>query len=95
MNWIINNQLGRRNLHPDQASYLRGKRYNAESGMDLKAYAEASGKVVTTLRYKAMAFRVASESHVRFVNVADSWRNLAEIHAARINPLPHLTKLFP
>ena len=21
---------GRRNLHPDQASYLRGKRYNAE-----------------------------------------------------------------
>ena len=30
MNWMINNQLGRRNLHPDQASYLRGKRYNAE-----------------------------------------------------------------
>lgn len=29
-NWIINNQLGRRNLHPDQASYLRGKRYNGE-----------------------------------------------------------------
>lgn len=28
--WIINNQLGRRNLHPDQASYLRGKRYNGE-----------------------------------------------------------------
>lgn len=30
MYWIINNQLGRRNLHPDQVSYLRGKRYNAE-----------------------------------------------------------------
>ena len=30
INWIINNQLGRRNLHPDQASYLRGKRYNAD-----------------------------------------------------------------
>lgn len=30
MNWIIENQLGRRNLHPDQASYLRGKRYNGE-----------------------------------------------------------------
>ena len=51
--------------------------------MDLKAYAEASGKVVTTLRYKAMAFRVASESHVRFTEVSDSWRNLAEIHAAK------------
>lgn len=30
INWIIDNQLGRRNLHPDQASYLRGKRYNGE-----------------------------------------------------------------
>jgi phage N-6-adenine-methyltransferase len=28
--WIINNQLGRRNLIPDQASYLRGKRYLSE-----------------------------------------------------------------
>jgi hypothetical protein len=30
MNWIINNQLGRRNVTPEQASYLRGKRYNME-----------------------------------------------------------------
>jgi DNA-binding XRE family transcriptional regulator len=28
--WIINNQLGRRNLTPEQTSYLRGKRYNLE-----------------------------------------------------------------
>ena len=28
--WIINNQLGRRNLFPEQVSYLRGKRYNLE-----------------------------------------------------------------
>jgi len=34
INWIINNQLGRRNLHPDQASYLRGKRYNGEKRQD-------------------------------------------------------------
>ncbi len=39
-NWIINNQLGRRNLHPDQASYLRGKRYNAEKA----SVPNASGK---------------------------------------------------
>lgn len=32
INWIINNQLGRRNVTPDQASYLRGKRYNMEKG---------------------------------------------------------------
>ena len=29
-NWIIENQLGRRNLTPEAASYLRGKRYQAE-----------------------------------------------------------------
>lgn len=29
-NWIIDNQLGRRNLSPIQASILRGKRYNAD-----------------------------------------------------------------
>ena len=29
-NWIIDNQLNRRNLAPTEASYLRGKRYNAE-----------------------------------------------------------------
>lgn len=30
MNWIINNQLGRRNLNKSQISYLRGKRYITE-----------------------------------------------------------------
>jgi len=30
VNWIIDNQLGRRNLQPWQMSVLRGKRYNAE-----------------------------------------------------------------
>ncbi len=29
-NWIINNQLGRRNITSEQASYLRGKRYQSE-----------------------------------------------------------------
>ncbi len=29
-NWMINNQLGRRNLTKQQQSYLRGKRYNNE-----------------------------------------------------------------
>ena len=28
--WIIANQLGRRNLTPEQKSYLRGKRYQLE-----------------------------------------------------------------
>lgn len=30
VNWVISNQLGRRNLIPEDVSYLRGKRYEAE-----------------------------------------------------------------
>jgi len=29
-NWLIDNQLGRRNLTPEAVSYLRGKRYQLE-----------------------------------------------------------------
>ena len=34
INWIIDNQLGRRNLAPWQQSILRGKRYNAVKRKD-------------------------------------------------------------
>ena len=34
MNWIIDNQLGRRNLTGAQRSYLRGKRYEKEKKVD-------------------------------------------------------------
>ena len=33
LNWIISNQLGRRNLNPNQIAYLRGKRYETEKKM--------------------------------------------------------------
>src|SRR5215471_12964652 len=33
-NWVINNQLGRRNLTEENKSYLRGKRYNLEKRQD-------------------------------------------------------------
>lgn len=48
VNWIINNQLGRRNLHPDQASYLRGKRYNLEKSSTPNPHGVGgkSGKIV-------------------------------------------------
>ena len=54
----------------------------AQSGMDLKAYAEASGKVYQTLVKKLWAWRVVSVIHVDNENAQDNWRNLAEIHAA-------------
>jgi hypothetical protein len=34
VNWIIANQLTRRNLAPEQKSYLQGKRYNLEKRQD-------------------------------------------------------------
>ena len=64
-------------LHP-----LEEGKHAAESGMDLKAYAEASGKVRKTLSNKVMAWRVLSVADVGHELVRDSWSQLAEIHAA-------------
>lgn len=35
-NWMIDNQLGRRNLKPEQTAYLRGLRYNTEKQTGFK-----------------------------------------------------------
>ena len=65
-------------LHP-----LEEGKHAAESGMDLKAYAQAAGKARQTLQHKVYAYRVlASVPHVGHADIRDSWRNLAEIHAA-------------
>ena len=65
-------------LHP-----LEEGKHAAQSGMDLKAYAEASGKARGNLAYKVMAYRVMSLCHTCDTDKAsDNWRNLAEIHAA-------------
>lgn len=57
-------------------------KHAAQSGMDLKSYAERAGKKYTTLYDKAKAYRVLTVTHVRNDQARDSWRNLAEIHAA-------------
>ena len=64
-------------LHP-----LEEGKHAAQSGMDLKAYAEASGKARTTLSDKVKAYRVLAVTHVGHEDARDNWRNLAEIHAA-------------
>jgi protein gp37/ParB-like chromosome segregation protein Spo0J len=83
-------------LHP-----LEEGKHAAESGMDLKAYAAASGKVYRSLYDKARAYAVLAVLHVQIAEsyegtpeqqmlalrdlsatARDSWRNLAEIHAA-------------
>ena len=64
-------------LHP-----LEEGKHAAESGMDLKAYAEAAGKNEKTLHTKLRSWRVLANLHVEISQIRDSWRNLAEIHAA-------------
>lgn len=51
--------------------------------MDLKAYAEQSGKVYKTLSFKVCAWRVLDAVlHVKNDKASDSWRNLSELHAS-------------
>ena len=64
-------------LHP-----LEEGKHAAQSGMDLKAYAEASGKGYRNLVYKKDAYQVMAVAHVCNTDIRDNWRNLAEIHAA-------------
>ena len=65
-------------LHP-----LEEGKHAAESGMDLKAYAEQAGKARSTLKDKVHAYRVLSSvAHMRHEDAQGQWRNLAEIHAA-------------
>ena len=64
-------------------SPLEEGKHAAESGMDLKAYAEMAGKARETLSKKVMGWRVlASVVHVDHNTARENWRNLAEIHAA-------------
>ena len=49
--------------------------------MGLKEYAEKAGKNEKTLHTKIRAWRVLANLHVE-IDSTDSWRNLAELHAA-------------
>jgi hypothetical protein len=50
--------------------------------MDLKAYAEASGKARTTLTDKVKAYRVMSVTDIRHDDAQAYWSCLAQAHAA-------------
>ena len=64
-------------LHP-----LEEGKHAAQSGMDLKSYAERAGKSRRTLLDKVYAWQVLSCCTCNTADIRDSWRNLAEIHAA-------------
>jgi protein gp37/ParB-like chromosome segregation protein Spo0J len=64
-------------LHP-----LEEGKHATESGMDLKAYAEATGKKYDAMHQRVRAWRVLHVSNENRAEIRDDWRNLAEIHTA-------------
>ncbi len=67
--WMINNQTGRRNLAPERARYLRGKRYNAEKkshGGDRRVdEASPHGENLKTAEVLAKRFNVSPATVAR------------------------------
>lgn len=82
INWIINNQLGRRNVTPEQASYLRGKRYNMEKldqGGDRKSKDQNDLlKGETTAARLADEFKVSAPTIKRDGKFAEAVDKLAD-----------------
>ncbi len=77
--WLINNQLGRRNLTPEAVSYLRGKRYNLEktSGHGTKS-AGQNGTQIETAERLASDYKVGTRTIKRDAQFADAVDALAE-----------------
>ncbi len=80
LEWIVTNQLGRRNLTPEQASYLRGRRYNLEKGR----WGRESGK---TFRSN-MADKLAKEFNVtdRTIRSDGTYAAAIDTLAANVGP---------
>lgn len=75
--WIINNQLGRRNVTPEQASYLRGKRFNSEKnghGGDRKSNHQYDGLIDTAdkLADEYNVGRATIERDAKFAKAVDT-----------------------
>ena len=79
--WICKNQLGRRNLTPEQRKYLIGKQYEAEkqsNGGDRKSSMKKSvGQNDQLIERKHTRRRIADENNVNesFVRRAESFAN--------------------
>lgn len=84
--WIITNQLARRNLSEEQKSYLRGKRYQSEKKAEgapvgnknaAKQLAH-NGPVVTTANKLAAEFKVSKNTIKRDAEFAEAVDTIAE-----------------
>lgn len=91
INWIIDNQLGRRNLAPWQMSILRGKRYNAEKkelGGDRRSMYQ-NDTLIPTREKLADQFGVSSATIQRDGDFAKAAEQAAQENNT---PLMQLTK---
>jgi hypothetical protein len=66
INWIIANQLGRRNLTEEQKSYLRGKRYQSEKQQEGRPKKLHQNDIVSQTTHE----RLAQEYHVSPMTIA-------------------------
>jgi hypothetical protein len=89
INWIIGNQLGRRNLTPDQASYLRGKRYNMEKAQGARSditSGQNDQKLVTTAERLAEEFGVGEKTVRRDGKFAEAVDTLSSVLGYEVRP---------
>jgi len=80
MLWIIRNQLGRRNLHPDAASLLRGRMYNMQKqghGGQIPASRDQSDPTIRTADRLASEFGVSAPTIKRDGKFAEAVDALA------------------
>jgi hypothetical protein len=77
--WIDKNQLGRRNLTPDQMSLIRGRRYNRlknkETGFAIKhsnQNDDCGGRVSEKIAADHGVFRTTIERDGKFANAVDA-----------------------
>lgn len=73
-NWIIDNQLNRRNLSPEQRTYLIGKRYNAEKKEPTRPKFDNRGTTVVPVESNNIktSQKIASQSKVHFNTVKNA-----------------------
>jgi hypothetical protein len=58
LRWIIKNQLGRRNLAPEQKSYLHGKFFNLEKHQDAGLFSLRGADTATRNRAAKITARI-------------------------------------
>ena len=88
-NWLIENQLGRRNLTPEAVSYLRGKQYNgvkSDSAGNLKQNTPRGQNVpsVNTAERLAEQHKVSEKTIKRDGAYAPAVDKLAEVGGATL-----------